>query len=86
MKQWMTCKEASKKWNLGEHWISILCKSGSIAGAKKDGRQWCIPIDAVPPIDKRVKECNYIKNTDSKWSRMELHSSFVMGLHSAESR
>ena len=52
--EFMTTKEASKKWNISERRIRKLLKDGRIEGAVKNGNSWNIPIDALKPVDKRI--------------------------------
>ena len=33
MKNWMTCREAARLWNVTERWVSGLCSSGKLVGA-----------------------------------------------------
>lgn len=63
MDDWMTAKEAAKRWNLTERRVTSLCKEEKIYGAKKQGRLWMIPSDASKPEDHRVKTGLYKKNT-----------------------
>lgn len=52
--EFMTTKDAVKKWNISERRIRQLLQDGRIEGAVKNGNSWNIPIDAVKPVDKRV--------------------------------
>lgn len=52
--EFMTTKEAVKKWNISERRIRQLLQDGRIEGAIKRGNSWNIPIDAIKPVDKRV--------------------------------
>ena len=51
--EFMTTKEAMKKWNISERRIRQLLKDGRIEGAFKVGNTWNIPIDTDKPVDKR---------------------------------
>ena len=51
--EFMTTKEAVKKWNISERRIRQLLQDGRIEGAIKFGNSWNIPIDAIKPVDKR---------------------------------
>lgn len=51
----MTIKEAAAVWNITERRINMLCSSGRIPGAYKDGKCWFIPDDAIKPADKRMR-------------------------------
>ena len=58
--EFMTTKEAVKKWNISERRIRQLLQDGRIEGAVKNGNSWNIPVDAIKPVDKRViKPDNY---------------------------
>lgn len=52
--EFITTKEAVKKWNISERRIRQLLQDGRIEGAVKNGNSWNIPIDATKPVDKRV--------------------------------
>lgn len=43
----LTVKEVSKKWNLSERRIQMLCNENKIQGAVKFGKVWMIPEDAI---------------------------------------
>lgn len=52
--EFMTTKEAVKKWNISERRVRQLLQDGRIEGAIKNGNSWNIPVDAIKPVDKRV--------------------------------
>ncbi len=56
--EFMTTKEAVKKWNISERRIRQLLQDGRIEGAVKNGNSWNIPIDAIKPVDKRILKPN----------------------------
>lgn len=62
MKNWMTCREAARLWNVTERWVSGLCSSGKLAGAVKQGRKWMIPDNTTKPDDSRIKTGKYVKS------------------------
>ena len=62
MNEYMTIKEAAKKWGIGERRINTLCQEGRIEGAAKFGNSWAIPADAQKPKDNRVKSGKFIKS------------------------
>ena len=66
MEGYMTLKEASEKWGIGDRRINSLCLQGRIAGASKFGREWAIPIDAEKPVDARIKSGRYIKSNQKR--------------------
>lgn len=57
----MTTKEAVKKWNISERRIRQLLQNGRIEGAVKNGNSWNIPVDAIKPVDKRVIKSDSIE-------------------------
>lgn len=52
----MTTKEAARKWKLTERMVQYHCKSGRIPEAIKISGVWLIPKEARKPIDGRWKE------------------------------
>ncbi len=58
----MTVKETADLWGITERRVTDLCRDGRIAGAKKEGRFWLIPVDAARPTDTRIKSGSYIKS------------------------
>ena len=52
--QYMTTKEAAKKWNISERRIRQLLKEGRVEGVIKVGNNWNIPENALKPVDKRT--------------------------------
>lgn len=48
--------EAAEKWGLSVHRVQELCRKGRIAGIKRFGRDWMIPVTAVKPIDARRRD------------------------------
>lgn len=52
---YMTLKEASKKWGISPRMINYYCSSGRIKGAEKMGTVWLIPKGAEKPLDGRRK-------------------------------
>ncbi len=58
MKNYLDVHEASVKWDMTERRITMLCRDGKIAGAKKKGKLWYIPEDAPKPFDGRTKEAH----------------------------
>ncbi len=61
MHNYMTLKEASEKWGIGDRRINTLCLQGRIDGAVRFGREWAIPKNAKKPEDARIKSGKYIK-------------------------
>ncbi len=52
--EFMTTKDAAKKWNISERRIRQLLQEGRIDGTLKNGNSWNIPIDVIKPVDKRA--------------------------------
>lgn len=53
--EYITANQASKKWNISQRRVQILCLEGRIPGVFKLGDIWAIPINVEKPIDKRRK-------------------------------
>lgn len=54
--EYITIKEASKKWYVGTRIVTLYCNNGRIEGAIKRGNLWLIPEDAAKPEDRRRKK------------------------------
>ncbi len=54
--EYMTASQASKKWNISQRRVQILCAQGRIPGVFKLGEAWAIPADTQKPEDKRRKD------------------------------
>ena len=54
--EYISIHEISKKWQMKERKVTAFCREGRIAGARKNGKEWLIPSDALVPLDKRTKE------------------------------
>lgn len=52
---YMTAREASKKWDITQRRVQVLCTQGKVPGAVRFGNTWAIPKDAVKPKDGRYK-------------------------------
>ena len=48
--EYIDCIVAGKKWGISTRRVQQLCKNKAIDGAKKEGRSWLIPADALCPI------------------------------------
>lgn len=51
--EYITAKQAGKKWGISERRIQLLCEQGRIEGVHRLGKAWAIPKNAEKPIDKR---------------------------------
>lgn len=54
--EFISVKEASKKWSISVRRVQILCEQNRIEGVSKFGRSWMIPKDAVKSTDNRRKQ------------------------------
>jgi len=52
--EYMSAKEAAKKWGISKRRVQILCSEERIRGATKVGMVWIIPKNAEKPQDKRL--------------------------------
>mgnify|MGYP000699553149 FL=1 len=53
---YITVKEASKKWGVTPRRVDYYCAGGRILGAVKMAGVWLIPKEAEKPIDRRYKQ------------------------------
>mgnify|MGYP000087949758 FL=1 len=53
---YITVKEASKKWGVTPRRVDYYCAGGRIPGAVKMAGVWLIPKNAEKPIDGRTKQ------------------------------
>ena len=51
----ISARDAALRWNISERRVTALCRSGQIAGARKEHNRWVIPADAPKPVDHRIK-------------------------------
>ena len=51
----ISARDAALCWNISERRVTALCRSGQIAGARKEHNRWVIPADAPKPVDHRIK-------------------------------
>ena len=51
-----TASQMSKKWNISQRRVQILCAEGRVPGAFKLGETWAIPAETPKPEDKRQKD------------------------------
>ncbi len=49
----ITCQQAAAQWGISPRRVQFLCDQGRIAGARRVGRMWFIPVDAQKPLDAR---------------------------------
>ena len=52
---YISTKEAAKKWGVSERRIQKLCEEGRIPGVVRFVRVWAIPKDVNKPADERRK-------------------------------
>lgn len=55
MERFLTTREISERWGISPRRVNVLCKTGRIPGAYKEGKQWLIPASAKKPADHRLK-------------------------------
>ncbi len=51
--EYMSVKEAARKWEISERYVQRYCVEGRIEGADKFGGSWAIPLNAEKPADMR---------------------------------
>lgn len=50
---YISVQQAAQKWGISDRRVRVLCEQGKIAGAKREGRSYLIPSDALKPADGR---------------------------------
>ena len=50
---YLTIKEAGKKWGISGRMVTYYCVAGRIPGVIRKGNMWLIPVNAEKPLDKR---------------------------------
>ena len=53
--EYVTAREAARKWNISVRLVQQFCVDGRIEGARKFSGAWAIPADAQKPSDGRKK-------------------------------
>lgn len=53
--EYMTAKEAARKWGISQRRVQLLCENGRIAGTVRLGWAWAIPKEVTKPVDARKK-------------------------------
>lgn len=53
---YLTSSQISKKWNISQRRVQILCEQNRIRGVFKLGDNWAIPDNAEKPKDRRMKK------------------------------
>ena len=76
----MTTKQASKKWNISDRRIRVLCSKGKIKGTKFVGKTWFIPDNAIKPIDGRIKKISsYLSKIEELKKKIDSKRPFTEG-------
>ena len=68
---YMSVKDAAKKWGISSRRIHTLCGEGRIECAERLGNAWAIPKNAEKPSDARIKNGKYIKTGKTELSSIE---------------
>ena len=61
MRKMMSTKETAILWGISDRRVSKLCSEGKVKGARKEGKNWMIPIDAEKPADGRIRTISMIR-------------------------
>lgn len=59
IKEYMTVREAAKKWEITIRAVQLMCTNKRIDGVVRFGKSWAIPINAERPVDGRVISGQY---------------------------
>ena len=66
--EYITTKDASKKWGISPTRITILANEGRIPGAKRLGRSWLIPASATKPVQYKSGHSKEVMQETDKFS------------------
>lgn len=55
MLDYISVKDAAKKWTISERRVQKLCEGNRIEGVIRFGHSWMIPKEAEKPADLRTK-------------------------------
>ena len=66
MKDYISAKQASEKWNISQRQVLKLCEDGRVEGAEKLGYMWVIPEIAPKPVDMRTKRVRRVMRKELK--------------------
>ncbi|NLU52252.1 MAG: helix-turn-helix domain-containing protein [Clostridiaceae bacterium] len=53
---YITTKEAARKWGISVRRVQVLCETGKIKGITRFGQVWAIPADSPKPVDCRFRK------------------------------
>ena len=56
MLDYISVKDAAKKWNISERRVQKLCEESRIEGVMRFGHSWMVPKDARKPVDLRMQK------------------------------
>ncbi len=62
--EFISAKEAAKKWGISQRRVDVLCSENRIKNAAMVENMWIIPSDTEKPADARFSECS--KNIENK--------------------
>lgn len=54
--EYITVREAAKKWNVTERWVQKLCEENRVKGVIRFSRVWMIPKNTIKPVDRRLNK------------------------------
>ena len=63
---YLTMKEAGKKWGVADRMVTYYCTTGKIKTAIKKGGIWLIPANENKPVDGRSKNGRKLSKNSSK--------------------
>lgn len=50
-------QETAERWGISSRRVRVLCESGQVAGAVREGKLWKIPLSVEKPSDGRTMRC-----------------------------
>ncbi len=63
---YLDVKKTAERWGVPERRVTLLCRDGRVIAAKKEGKTWLIPDNALLPADGRTKEAELQRENGGK--------------------
>ena len=58
---YISAKDAARKWGITQRRVEVLCLNGQVHGAERLSNMWLIPKSAEKPVDGRTKAAKQLK-------------------------
>lgn len=61
--EYMNCQQAAEKWHVGSRIVRRWCQQRRISGVQKQGKSYYLPVDSLPPSDRRLHRADIKEQT-----------------------